>query len=88
MRSSGARWPTWWRTSVTADAIFARDLDAGRRRTDRLFFWLLLGQWVFAIGLALWLSPYSWAGRSRQLHVHLQLAILLGGAINAAAGRA
>jgi signal transduction histidine kinase/CheY-like chemotaxis protein len=50
-------------------------------RTDRLFAWLLAVQWLSAIGVALWLSPYQWAGVIRQPHVHLLAALLLGGII-------
>ena len=51
------------------------------RHTDRLFSWLMVCQWFFAVGFALWLSPRTWAGVNSQIHPHVWLAILLGGVI-------
>ena len=47
--------------------------------TDRMFGWLLLGEWAFAIVLAATLSPYAWSGKQRVLSNHVPLAIVLGG---------
>jgi hypothetical protein len=47
--------------------------------TDRLFAMLMVGQWVFAIVLALTFSPYAWEGRVRSVHVHVFSAVVLGG---------
>jgi signal transduction histidine kinase len=44
------------------DAIFAEHLDAVHRQTDQLFFWLLLGEWLLAVALAVALPPPSAAG--------------------------
>jgi hypothetical protein len=56
-----------------------------RRRTladtDRLFAKLLVGEWLFGIVIALLFSPYGWAGKSRVVHLHVWIAIFLGGAI-------
>jgi PAS domain S-box-containing protein len=51
------------------------------RYTDRLFSWLMIFQWFFALGLALWLSPKTWAGMNSQIHPHIWAAIFLGGII-------
>jgi hypothetical protein len=51
--------------------------------TDRFFARLMVGQWLFAIFIALVLSPYAWEGKVRTVHVHVWLAIFLGGAISA-----
>lgn len=53
-----------------------------RSRTDRMFIVLLITQWIAGIGLALWVSPLSWAGATSGLHVHLVAAIVLGGLIS------
>ena len=63
--------------------IFQTNLASLHVKTDQLFFWLLLAQWVFAIGLALVISPYGWTGKVRSLHVHVEIAVFLGGLINA-----
>nr|HEX4315336.1 ATP-binding protein [Kofleriaceae bacterium] len=60
-------------------------VDARERvyaRTSRMFLGLFVGQWLFAIALAAVTSPYAFEGSTRSVHLHLQLAIFLGGAIN------
>jgi hypothetical protein len=54
------------------------------KSTDRMFAWLMLGQWVFAIVIALTFSPYGWEGKQRTVHMHVWSALLLGGLISAA----
>ena len=51
------------------------------RHTSYLFSWLMIFQWFFAVGLALWLSPQTWAGMNSQIHPHVWFAIFLGGII-------
>ncbi len=53
------------------------------RSTDRLFLWLLLAQWAFAILLAWFISPFAWEGKVRAIHLHLQIAVFFGGLLNA-----
>jgi PAS domain S-box-containing protein len=62
-----------------ADAIFRHRLDKIRRRTDGLFAWLLVSQWLAAIGVALWISPQTWIGQTSALHIHVWAALILGG---------
>ena len=52
------------------------------RRTDRLFAWLMLFQWLAGIFVARIVSPLTWAGASSRLHPHVITAIVLGGAIS------
>ncbi|MEW5848961.1 MAG: hypothetical protein AB2A00_09105 [Myxococcota bacterium] len=52
------------------------------RRTDRMFVALMLGQWVFAIAVALVFSPYAWEGKRQAVHLHVYVAVLLGGALS------
>ena len=51
------------------------------RHTSRLFSWLMIFQWFFAVGLALWLSPRTWAGMDSRIHPHVWFAVFLGGLI-------
>jgi two-component system sensor histidine kinase/response regulator len=51
------------------------------RRTDRLFVGLFLFQWAAAVGLALWVTPLTWAGADRSTHPHVWAALLLGLAV-------
>ena len=50
---------------------------------DRFFAKLMLGQWLFAVAIALIVSPYAWEGKVKTVHVHVWAAIFLGGAISA-----
>ncbi|MDB4954724.1 MAG: Signal transduction histidine kinase [Myxococcales bacterium] len=66
-----------------AEALFQqRNLD-NLRRVDRWFAYLMFGQWVFAIALALWISPYTWVGTVQSVHMHVFIAVFVGGAISA-----
>lgn len=49
--------------------------------TDHLFGKMLLGQWVFAIIIALTFSPYTWEGKVRTVNPHVWAAVGLGGLI-------
>ena len=78
------------RTDFAAQAIVARAeerFQAHRMEiltwADRFFARLLVGQWVFAIAIALVVSPYAWEGKTRTVHVHVWFAIFLGAAISA-----
>jgi PAS domain S-box-containing protein len=51
---------------------------AVHRHTDRLLAGLLVGQWVAAVGLALWVSPLAWEGTASRFHPHVWAAVLLG----------
>src|SRR5262245_33027393 len=50
--------------------------------TDRLFSFLMVGQWVFALGLALWVSPWAWAGKVKTVHPHVWAALVLGAVLS------
>ena len=75
-------------TPAPADTISARALELFHeqqqnivRHTDQIFVRLMILQWLFGIGLALWISPRAWSGVQSQIHVHVWAAILLGGAV-------
>jgi two-component system, sensor histidine kinase and response regulator len=50
-------------------------------QVDRLFAALLVGQWLVGIAVAVWVSPWSWAGSHHSIHLHVWAAILFGGII-------
>ncbi len=64
------------------EQVFAENMGALFRRTDRMFAYLMLGQWLFGILIAVVYSPYTWSGKSYSTHVHVYSALLLGGAIS------
>jgi hypothetical protein len=49
--------------------------------TDRLFAKLFIGQWLFAVLMALVFSPYAWQGKTKVVNVHVWIALVLGAAI-------
>jgi diguanylate cyclase (GGDEF)-like protein len=66
---------------IGADAEVRRQHNLLCRQIDRNFAWLMLLQWAFAIGYALWISPLAWAGDTSYLHPHVSLAIFYGGVL-------
>jgi hypothetical protein len=45
---------------------------------DRLFSFLMVGQWAFALVLAATVSPWAWAGKEKTVHPHVWAALVLG----------
>jgi two-component system, NtrC family, sensor histidine kinase HydH len=71
------------RVAERTAALFQERRQHGLRRLDRMFMRLILGQWVFAILLAVWFSPYGWSGKAKVVHLHVYVAVLVGGALTA-----
>ena len=69
-------------TSLGLDLYHAHR-DAIYRRTDRMFAFLMVVQWVFGIVAALIISPRTWSGAQSQMHPHVWAAVILGGIISA-----
>jgi len=63
------------------DALVAEDHHRLCVQTDRVFAYLLLAQWVFAIVLAAIVSPLTWAGSRAAIHPHVWMAIVVGGLV-------
>jgi hypothetical protein len=70
--------------SVVARArqLFDEHQTAIYRYTDRLFGVLMVCQWIAGILCALRVSPRAWSGTSSQIHLHVWVAVFLGGAIS------
>ncbi len=51
--------------------------------TDRLFAMLLIGQWTVALAAAMWLSPFTWAGATPHINVHVWQTLFMGGIVTA-----
>ncbi len=62
--------------------LFQERRDAHFRKMDRMFQYLLGAQWIFAILIAAVISPYAWEGKEKVFHIHLYLAIFMGGGIS------
>ena len=65
-----------------SEAHFENSRHELRLQTNQLFFWLLLGQWLSAVLIAVTISPHAWQGTVQSLHIHVKVAIVLGGLIN------
>ena len=65
-----------------ADAVFHAHQQGLYERTDRMFAYLMVAQWLAAIVFALVVSPRSWAGADSQIHVHVWAAVILGGLVS------
>jgi signal transduction histidine kinase/CheY-like chemotaxis protein len=52
-------------------------------QTSRLFAILMGVQWLAGIAAAVWISPHTWVGATSYVHLHVWLAVFLGGAITA-----
>ena len=63
--------------------IFDEQTVRADRRTDRLFAFLMMAQWVVGVVVALVVSPRTWAGESSAIHPHVWAAIFFGGVVSA-----
>jgi signal transduction histidine kinase/DNA-binding response OmpR family regulator len=64
-----------------ASELVAEHKNRVYSQTSRLFTILMLVQWVAGIAAALWISPRAWNGPVSQVHLHVWLAVFLGGTI-------
>ena len=62
-----------------AREIYRNFRQAGDQQVNKLFTKLLLIEWVAAILAAVFLTPYTWRGTEWAVHVHVWLAVGLGG---------
>ncbi|MBU6454241.1 MAG: PAS domain S-box protein [Cyanobacteria bacterium REEB67] len=64
-----------------SQTLFDQQRLAAYKRTDRLFLWLFLAQWLVGIIAASITSPRSWAGAESEIHIHVWTSLFLGAAI-------
>ena len=62
-----------------ASTLFQQHWNGILCRTDRLFAALLLTQWLAGIVVAAVVSPRTWVGDQSLTHIHLWMAVILGG---------
>jgi two-component system, NtrC family, sensor histidine kinase HydH len=68
--------------AARARELYTEQRQRVLKRVDRMFLYLMGGQWVFGILVALFYSPYAWEGKQRAIHLHVYLAVFLGGALS------
>jgi signal transduction histidine kinase len=66
----------------SASSIFQRMRHRIYLQTDRMFLWLLVVQWIFAVVLAVVIAPFAYDRGERTLHPHVIAAIAFGGLVN------
>jgi signal transduction histidine kinase len=64
-----------------SEELFREHQNDIYRRTDRIFAYLMVIQWLAGIAAAIWISPRTWIGAQSQIHIHVWAAIFVGGAI-------
>ncbi|HEY2342098.1 MAG TPA: ATP-binding protein, partial [Chthoniobacteraceae bacterium] len=64
--------------SPRAEAVFLEHEGNIFRRTDRIFLWLLIFQWLASVATALIISPRAWEGSHSTIHPHVWMAVFLG----------
>jgi diguanylate cyclase (GGDEF)-like protein len=64
-----------------AASLFSRGQRKLAKRYDRLFARLLLVEWMLAVGVALTVTPFTYAGTRSSIHLHVYAAVFLGGLI-------
>ena len=65
---------------VRAQELFREMQESIYKRTDRMFAGLMIFQWIAGIIAALLISPRTWAGAESSTHIHVWVAIFVGGA--------
>jgi hypothetical protein len=68
-------------TERTATLLKER-LDSDHKRIDHMFAWLMAVQWLAGVAAALWISPRAWEGEFSHTHIHVWVALFLGGTIS------
>jgi two-component system sensor histidine kinase/response regulator len=68
-------------TDTRTGTLVAEHRDRIFVQTSRMFAILMPVQWVAAVAASLWISPLTWSGASSSIHIHVWMAIFLGGAI-------
>ena len=67
--------------AARVQVLLDEQINANYSRTSRMFAVLMGVEWLFGILVALVWSPYTWAGKVHAVHLHVYVAIFLGGAI-------
>jgi two-component system, sensor histidine kinase and response regulator len=67
--------------NARGEFLFQESRQATYRRVDRLFAVLMSVQWVAGILAAVFISPKAWAGSISHVHIHVWVALILGGIV-------
>jgi two-component system sensor histidine kinase/response regulator len=67
---------------VRVREIYEENMARLRARADDFLARLLLAHWLVEVLVARWLTPYTWIGDVYSIHLHVWLALVLGGLIS------
>ena len=81
VRSTGEDSSAGQSVEERTESLLSKSQQIIYRRTDRMFAWLMIVQWIASVVIALVVSPTAWAGTTSHIHFHVWAAIFLGGAI-------
>jgi HPt (histidine-containing phosphotransfer) domain-containing protein len=62
-----------------AAELLSGSLQDHRKFFDRIMSWVLLFNWVLAVVFALVVSPNTWIGNQKLVHLHVWIALIQGG---------
>ncbi len=65
-----------------SEELFREEQGNLGRRTDRMFAWLTLVQWLATIAVAVCVAPHAWNASQGRIRGQLQVAVFLGGALS------
>ena len=68
--------------AARANELFRQQQQEIYTNTDQLFAKLMFWQWIACVLMAVIVSPYTWIGETRAIHIHVWTAVFLGGAIS------
>ena len=71
------------RILTKTESTYADFVQRWHLRAERMFLWLMIGQWLFGILIAVTVSPWAWEGKTRVVSNHVFAAIVLGGLLSA-----
>ena len=71
------------RILAKTEATYADFVQRWHLRAERMFLWLMVGQWLFGIFIAVTVSPFAWEGKTRVVSNHVIAAVVLGGLLSA-----
>ena len=69
-------------SAARADELFRNHQHEIYLQTDKLFARLMVVQWLAALLAAFVISPYTWAGQSSTVHIHVWASLIIGGMIS------
>jgi signal transduction histidine kinase len=68
-------------TNLTDDAIYEIGFKEHSVKTDKIFLYLLVFEWILAVLFAVSVTPKTWIGNESSTHIHIYFSIIIGALI-------